>query len=460
MIYAVCFTNFGPYHLARLRALAGRLAERGDRLIAYEVADGERLYPWARVEADEPFDRVVLFPGRALEDVPAGACAEAMSEALGRDRPDAVAAVGYVRPESLAILRWGRRNRVPTILMSESQAVDRPRSWYKEIVKGRRVQRFDAALCGGASHREYLVELGLPAGRIALGYNAVDHDFYAAAADAWRGRPGSREGMPDGPFFLSVCRFAPEKNLIRLVEAFARYRASGGTWDLVLCGDGPQAIEVAGAIARSGCDEAIHRPGFLQADGLARWYAHAGAFVLASTSEPWGLVANEAAAAGLPLLLSSRCGCAGTLVPEPQGTTGARFDPLDARDMAAKLGWIASRTEADRLALGRRAREVAAEWGPDRFARGAIEAWGMAVRRRRRDDDDHPSPLVGEGGRRPDEGATAIGPRRFLRLVRSLNPTAFDRAPLIRPSGPPSPTRGEGTSSRAIGRLFEAATRR
>jgi glycosyltransferase involved in cell wall biosynthesis len=383
VIHAVCFTNFGPYHLARLRALATRLADRGDRLIAYEVADGERLYPWGRLEADEPFERVVLFHGRAIEDVPADVCAEAMAAALERDRPDAVAAVGYVRPESMAILKWGRRNRVPTILMSESQAVDRPRSWYKEIVKGRRVQRFDAALCGGESHRDYLVDLGLPAGRIALGYNAVDHDFYAAAADAWRDRPGSREGMPAGPFFLSVCRFAPEKNLVRLVAAFAGYREAGGTWDLVLCGDGPRAIEIAGAIARSGRDEAIHRPGFLQADALSRWYAHAGAFVLASTSEPWGLVANEAAAAATPLLLSSRCGCAGTLVPEPHGTTGARFDPEDVGDMAAKLGWIASLPEADRRAIGRRAREVAAEWGPDRFARGAIEAWEMAARRRR-----------------------------------------------------------------------------
>ena len=29
MIFAVCFTNFGPYHLARLRSLAARLARAG-----------------------------------------------------------------------------------------------------------------------------------------------------------------------------------------------------------------------------------------------------------------------------------------------------------------------------------------------------------------------------------------------------------------------------------------------
>ncbi|MDG3007597.1 glycosyltransferase [Paludisphaera mucosa] len=381
MIYAVCFTNFGPYHLARLRALAARLGERGDRLVAYETAGGERLYPWARSDGDEPFDRVVLFPDRELEELPAGACGEAMTEALDRDRPDAVAAVGYVRPESLALARWGRGNGAATILMSESQAVDRPRVWYKEMIKARRLRLFDAALCGGPSHRDYLVDLGLPADRIALGYNAVDHDFFADQTDAWRARPGSREGMPAAPFFLSVCRFAPEKNLLRLLQAFRRYRGQGGSWDLVLCGDGPQADDVAAAIEMSDCAEAIHRPGFLQADELARWYAHAAAFVLASVSEPWGLVANEAAAAGLPLLLSSRAGCARTLVPDPEGSTGARFDPMDVRDLAGKLGWVASLAGADRLAIGRRAREVAAEWGPDRFARGALEAWGVAATR-------------------------------------------------------------------------------
>ena len=62
---SVCFTNFGPYHLARLRALASRLASRGDRLIAYEVAGTERTYPWRRSRCDEPFEWITLFPDRA-----------------------------------------------------------------------------------------------------------------------------------------------------------------------------------------------------------------------------------------------------------------------------------------------------------------------------------------------------------------------------------------------------------
>ena len=150
-------------------------------------------------------------------------------------------------------------------------------------------------------------------------------------------------------------------------------------WHLVICGDGPLAPEIKQAIAQSRCAPAIHCPGFLQSDALPRWYAHAGAFVLPSLSEPWGLVVNEAAASGLPLLVSSRAGCAATLVPEPDGTTGSRFDPFDVEAITNKLAWMASPwLLEDRRAMGQQAAETVSHWGPDRFAQGALEALDLA----------------------------------------------------------------------------------
>jgi len=384
MLYSICFTNFGPYHLARLRALAGLLARSGDRLVAYEVADVEQRYPWARSGEGEPFAWTTLFPGRTMESIPRDEAARAMTAALGRDRPDAVGIVGYARPESMAALRWARRQGRPTVLMSESQEIDHPRVWWKEAIKRHRVRRFSAGLVGGPRHRDYLVELGMPADRIALGYNAVANDDYARRAAAFRADPDGRAGLPARPYFLAVNRFVPEKNLARLVRAYARYRASIADgrppWDLVLCGGGPGEPEVDAAIRASGLDRSIHRPGFLQAEGLSRWLAFASAFVHPSLMEPWGLVVNEAAACGLPLLVSDRAGCVETLVPEPAGTTGRRFRPRDEADLAASFAWMAGLPEAERLAIGRRAAGVVAEWGPDRFARGTAEALALAGR--------------------------------------------------------------------------------
>ncbi len=243
------------------------------------------------------------------------------------------------------------------------------------------MRQFDAALVGGPAHRDYLVDLGMPPDRIALGYNAVDNDYFATRANFWRDSPTGRSGLPDAPYFLTVCRFASEKNLVRLIRAFARYREQCNpltAWDLVLCGDGPQAAEVQDAIGRTGSESVIHRPGFLQADSLSRYYAHAAAFVLPSLSEPWGLVVNEAAASGLPLLVSTRAGCSATLVPDPEGTTGGRFDPLDVEVMTTKLAWMAALGGEDRRAMGLRAAQVVSSWGPDRFARGAVESLEFA----------------------------------------------------------------------------------
>jgi glycosyltransferase involved in cell wall biosynthesis len=385
MTVSVCFTNFGPYHLARLRALADRLDQRRDRLVAYEIAGSEQTYPWARRQGDEPFEWVTLFPDCALETIEPDGCRRAMIAALDRDRPDVVGIVGYARPESMAAARWARWHDRPTILMSESQEIDRPRAWWKELIKRWRIQLFDVALVGGPSHRAYLVRLGMPADRIALGYNAVDNAFFASAAQRWRQHLQGRAGLPEAPFFLTVSRFVPEKNLVGLIEAYAQYRCrtkESEAWHLVLCGDGPGRPEVEAAVAASGLGEAIHRPGFLQVDALPRWYAHAGAFVLASLSEPWGLVANEAAASSLPLLISDRAGCATTLVPEPAGTTGAQFDPLDVEALAAKLRWMADRPENQRAAMGRRAARTVSDWGPDRFARGVTEAIDLALAHR------------------------------------------------------------------------------
>ena len=381
MTLAVCFTNFGPYHLARLRALAARVGSAGLRLIAYEVAGREQAYPWSPDRNDEPFEWITLFPDRVLETIAPADCRRAMTMALDRDRPDVLCLVGYVRPESMAAASWARRRRRPAILLSESQAIDRPRIWWKELIKMQRTRQFDAALVGGPAHRDYLVRLGMSSDRIALGYNAVDNSYFATEVERWRTSAIGRAGMPTAPYFLTVCRFAPEKNLASLIRAFARYRAQSNpllAWDLVLCGDGPGSVEVEDAIERSGCASAIHRPGFLQADALTQWYAQAEAFVLPSLSEPWGLVVNEAAASGLPLLVSARAGCAATLVPEPKGTTGGQFDPLDLEEMTTKLAWMAGLPQEDRKAMGQRAAHVVADWGPDRFAQGVIEAIELA----------------------------------------------------------------------------------
>src|SRR6185369_3826531 len=113
-----------------------------------------------------------------------------------------------------------------------------------------------------------------------------------------------------------------------LVQGYAKYRAKVGksAWKLVLLGDGP--TNLIRLIADLELQDSVLLPGFKQYEELPTYYGLANAFVHASTSEPWGLVINEAVASGLPVIVSNRCGCA----PELVNGNGFTFDPTNEHE--------------------------------------------------------------------------------------------------------------------------------
>jgi glycosyltransferase involved in cell wall biosynthesis len=121
---------------------------------------------------------------------------------------------------------------------------------------------------------------------------------------------------------------------------------------------------------------------------LPAWYAHAGAFILPSTSDQWGLVVNEAMASGLPVLVSSRCGCAPDLVAE--GRNGFTWDPADAAALTGLLERVSRLHPREREELGQRSQEMIAAFSPGSFARGLI----AAIRRAQASRRNEASPLV------------------------------------------------------------------
>ena len=114
-------------------------------------------------------------------------------------------------------------------------------------------------------------------------------------------------------------RFGQKKNIPSLVRAYALYygrsREEGDqAFDLVIAGDGELRGEIEATVAASGVEDKVKLLGAVDYSTLPWLYQNAQAFVHASTTEQWGLVVNEAMAAGVPVLISRRCGCAPDLV--------------------------------------------------------------------------------------------------------------------------------------------------
>ena len=374
---AVLFDRFGPYHLARIGSAAPYLT-----VVGVELSAETKEYAWDKVADSDRFRRVTVFPDGSARDATMEEVRKRLFAHLDAIKPAAVAIPGWSGRAALLALQWCVGNRVPAVMMSESHEIDEARKPILEFVKRQVLRTCSAALVGGSIHVEYLKKLGFPADRVALGYDVVDNSYFAngaAAARAEEDATRARLGLP-AAYFVASNRFIAKKNLPLMLRAYAAYRKAAKDAplrDLVLLGDGPLRAEVEAVVDQLGLRACVHLPGFRQYADLPGYYALADAFIHASTAEQWGLVVNEAMAAGLPVVVSNRCGSAFDLVQD--GVNGYRFDPFNEAEFAARLGQIPARGAAwEKLSAG--SRDIIAKWDQARFGEGLRDAVAMALK--------------------------------------------------------------------------------
>jgi glycosyltransferase involved in cell wall biosynthesis len=369
---AVIFDNFGPYHWERLHAAA----EVSD-LLAIEIAGRSAEYAWDNEQRKTDFRRLTLFGEGTSREASSRELVSKLERALEGFSPAVVFIPGWSSRAAFAALRWCVKNQVPVVAMSESTAWDEKRKPWKEWLKRQIVKLCSTALAGGTPHQDYLIQLGMPAERIFLGYDAVDNNYFSIKAEESRKQEAAGRkqfGLPQN-YFLASNRFIEKKNLPRLLEAYASYRqrAENGErkteiWNLVLLGDGPLRETLNSQLSTLNLHTHMLLPGFQQYPALPAYYGLARAFVHASTSEQWGLVVNEAMASGLPVLVSNRCGCARDLVRE--GVNGFTFDPYHVEQLAKQMLKLSTLSSSRLSTMGAESQRLIANWGPGRFASG------------------------------------------------------------------------------------------
>ncbi len=385
------------YQMARL--VAAKILSPTLAIIEISGKGSYNLPGWRDPKADDLEYVDTLFSDRFYGEIPAQEMRSRLWSCLAarKGKIAALVVLGWSNPEAVAAIAWAMGNDVAIIGLSETQAIDEPRIFWKELVKRQIVGCFSAALVGGSPHREYMMQLGLPADHVFLGYDAVDNSYFADKVAEVRNQ------LPAPRFFLASARFVEKKNLPRLIEAYARYRTlcettsrepragsqqsefqvsdlrppTSDLWSLVLLGDGELRPAICSQIQALGLQDHVLLPGFKQYPELPTYYGMASAMILPSISETWGLVVNEAMASGLPVLVSNRCGCAQDLVQE--SVNGFTFDPYNVEQMAQQMVRVWSMEPGARSKMGDASRQIISVWGPERFAQGLAAAVEKAV---------------------------------------------------------------------------------
>jgi glycosyltransferase involved in cell wall biosynthesis len=170
---------------------------------------------------------------------------------------------------------------------------------------------------------------GIPRSRITVAYQAPAEMFRSRDKKSCRAHVEQGYGIRQ-PFLLYVGRLQARKNLVRLVEAFARVRSRRPDLILVMVGKPDLHYEkLIARIAELRLKEVVLFPGYISSDDLPLFYNAAELFVFPSIFEGFGLPVMESMASGLPTITS-----AGSCLEEIVADGALLIDPMSVDSIA------------------------------------------------------------------------------------------------------------------------------
>ncbi len=217
--------------------------------------------------------------------------------------------------------------------------------------------------------------LPVPADRIRVIPLGVDSSFLEDAS------PGTREEMRtllklERPYVLYVGRLDPDKNVRRVVEAFAAAQSGPARGHLLAIAGARdfQSSGIADLIRSLGIADEARLLGHVEERLLVPLYQEAAVLCYPSLNEGFGLPPLEGMAAGVPVVTSNV-----SSLPEVVGDAAIKVDPYSVNAIAEGLAAALDPARAGELRVQGRARARTFTW--EKTARLTLEAYEEVLRR-------------------------------------------------------------------------------
>jgi glycosyltransferase involved in cell wall biosynthesis len=319
-----------------------QLARRVELRVVYDHAmtEDRRQLGWAEVKSD--YRSCILDRDRKIRQ----AINIARSE---RDRIHIINGIWAESAFTAVAFALGELG-VPFAIYSECPDLTVSRSWLSQRARvsvGHWVARRARALFA-ISHlaSDYFGSLGFAKDKIYLfGY--------------FRASPEPVENLLRGDGVDIVClgQLIHRKGLDILLRAVRPLLQKTSQIRLSLIGTGPEQASIVAGLRQEGLLGSVELEGPYPSSGIHERLARASLLVLPSRWDGWGLVINEAFAAGVPVIVSDRCGAADLIL---QGVNGYRFRSESVEDLQACLSaFLASDQKQMRAAALRTASMLA-----------------------------------------------------------------------------------------------------
>jgi glycosyltransferase involved in cell wall biosynthesis len=232
-----------------------------------------------------------------------------------------------------------------------------------------------------SSKRELSRVFDVPEQKIDVVYNALDERFLREPMPDDADRVLERHAVTD-PFVLYAGNIKPQKNLPRLIEAFAVAKAElrdhprYAKLKLLLIGDSAEEhSDLRRAVIRSRVQADVRFLGFVPHSVLRVFYSRASAFLFPSLYEGFGLPPLEAMAHGAPVLTSSV-----SSLPEVFSHAALLVNPENVFEIARGIRQILTE-DVLRETLVRRGYELVQKYSWERSAEQVREVYRSVVHR-------------------------------------------------------------------------------
>ena len=216
----------------------------------------------------------------------------------------------------------------------------RQRAWLKTLVRESAKRANHIITVSEHSKRDLIQTYGIGEEKITVTYEGAGDEFVPSDREKAK-KLLTRKYHIDGDFILYLGRLQARKNLMRLVNAYARIRSAGFPHKLVLAGQQDSLFQpVLARIRHLKLQNDVILPGYVAAADVPAFYNAAEVFVYPSLYEGFGLPLTEAMACGVAVVTSR-----GSSLEEVAGDAAVLVDSLDEISIADGLKQVLSDPE-------------------------------------------------------------------------------------------------------------------
>jgi glycosyltransferase involved in cell wall biosynthesis len=311
-----------------------------------------------------------------------------LQHADGSPAFDALWVHGYASVNSLQAILAADWLGIPVLLRAESWLADRERSRWKLAAKSIFFRLLGSGVAAvlpiGTLNSQYWTQyFGSRVPQFLMPY-AVDNQYFAHRAAIAESRASELRSElnldPERPVILFASKLQQRKHADHLLEAYCRFISDTPALSqpyLIIAGDGEQRSALETRAAQLNLHN-VRFAGFQNQSELPRFFQLADVFVLPSRHEPWGLIVNEAMAAGCPVIVSSDAGSHADLITD--GVEGCVIPAGDIAALTEALRRVFATSDTPKH-MGERARERISTWSFEQDVEGLRAALAEVTRK-------------------------------------------------------------------------------